>query len=79
MTVAWIKAHLPLDAQGRVLLAQNVVAPGDSIVCTPETLATLTSTVADAATHAELSALPIATAGGWGVHFDDWKAKGYIT
>ena len=78
MTVTWIKAHLPLDAQGQVLLAQNVVAPGDSIICTPEKLAAMTSTVADAATHAELSALPIASQ-GWKTYFDEWKAKGYIT
>ena len=79
MTTGWITAHLPLDGEGRVILAQNVAQPGDSIVIVPATLAAMTASVADAATHAELSALPIAASGRWQVYFDDWKAKGYIT
>ncbi len=79
MTVVWITAHLPLDHSGNVLLAQDVAAPGDSITIPPTKLAAMTATVADAATHAELSALPIAATGAWQVYFDDWKSKGYIT
>ena len=79
MTVGWITAHLPLDHRGNVLLAQDVAAPGDSITIPPATLAAMTASVADAAIHAELSALPIASSGGWQVYFDNWKAKRYIT
>ena len=42
-------------------------------------LEALTSSVADPPTHAELSALDIAAAGGWQRYFDAWKAAGYIS
>ena len=79
MSETWIKAHLPLDGQGNVVLAKDVVQAGDSIVVTPAALAALTASVADVATHAKLSALAIAGEGGWQVYFDDWKTQGYIT
>lgn len=79
MTADWIRANLPLDANGNVLLAQDVHAQGDGIVIDPDTLASITAGVPDVATHAALSALPISGAGGWQPFFDAWKTAGCIS
>ena len=79
MTETWIKTNLPLDTMGRVVLAKDVARPGDSIVIEPSSLATLTASLPDVATHAALSALAISGPGGWQKYWDEWKAKGYIT
>lgn len=83
MTASWILAHLPLDdlpGRPRILLGRDIAQKGDRLTIDPETLASLTASVPDTAvTHAALSALPIASAGGWQTHFDTWKAKGLIS
>lgn len=73
----WALATLPLDKQGRILL--ETFPDGATITCDPDVFAAMTATLTTTPpTHAELSALPIASRGGWQKYFDDWKAKGYV-
>ena len=75
---AWALANVPLDTQGNLLL--ETFPDGGTIVCDPEVFATMTATLTTTPpTHAELSALPIASRGGWQKYFDEWKTKGIIT
>lgn len=73
----WI-ASLPADTRGNVVLES--FKDGGTITITPTNLASLLSGISTVPpTYAELSALPIATDGGWQKYFDVWKAQGLIT
>ena len=76
-TAEWITQTLPTNGQGEIIL--KTMADGGYLSITPVRLASLLAQVAVPPTHTALSALPIATKGGWQTYFDDWKAKGYIT
>ncbi len=73
----WITQTFPTNGQGEIIL--KTMADGGYLSITPVRLASLLAQVAVPPTHTALSALPIATKGGWQTYFDDWKAKGYIT
>lgn len=78
MTMTEWVATLTTDAQGNIEL--ETFADGGRISVTPENLTSLLSGVATVPpSYAELSALPIARAGGWQKYFDDWQSKGVIT
>ena len=86
----WI-ASLPADMQEAIqirdasgtlttetMIVLDEMEDGGRMMVPVSTLATLLASVAAPPTHAILSALPIASAGGWQTYFDDWKAKGII-
>lgn len=73
-----------IDANGNVIDVPSVLIhelpSGGGIQIPQSTLATLLGSVAIIPpTHAELSALPIASVGGWQTYFDDWKSRGIIS
>ena len=84
----WITQTLPVsirrvpDANGEMqstpCIELESVAEGD-IWIPIATLGGILGSVTIPPTHAALSALPIAGAGGWQKYFDAWKAQGLIT
>lgn len=77
-TAEWITQTFSLDERGNIVL--ETFSDGATISIDPTTLATVLSEVANIApTHADLSALPVASVGGWQKYFDDWKTKGLIS
>ena len=78
MTIAeWIASTLPTSVNGRVLL--ETFPDGGTITIAQAELASLLSGISAVPTHAALSTLPIAVAGGWQKYFDDWKSQGLIS
>lgn len=74
----WVTKTLPLTPEGHILL--ETFPNGATIVCPIPTFVAMTATLTTAPpTHAALSALPIAAAGGWQRYFDTWKAEGRIS
>ena len=78
MTISeWIDQTFPLDHHGEILL--ETFSNGGQIRISPTRLAVVLQAVTNVApSHADLSALPVASAGGWQKYFDDWKAKGLV-
>ena len=80
MTLLQWAETLPADAQGRIVL--ETLPSGGTIHIThitPSQLVTVLGNIASPPTHAALSTLPIAVAGGWQKYFDAWKAQGIIS
>lgn len=76
-SVEWI-ATLPADTLGNVVLER--FNNGGKITITPTNLESLLSGISTVPpTYAELSALPIATDGGWQKYFDAWKSEGIVS
>lgn len=77
MTISeWVDS-LPTDSHGNITLETFV--DGGHISVSPTNLTSLLAGVTTVPpTYAELSALPIASTGGWQKYFDAWKAKGLV-
>ena len=77
MTMAeWI-ATLPTTDGGNVLLSQT---QSTKMGITPGALEVQLASVSSVPpTYAELSALAVASTGGWQPIFDAWKAQGFVS
>lgn len=68
---------LPTDHDGRIIIAKDLAAPGDSMTITPSDFLKVFAS-ATAVTHAALSSA-VPNGSGWHKHLDTWKAAGIIT
>ena len=72
----WAISNLGVDKYGNILIEGTAENP--TVDCDQDTFSTLFVSVTVPPSYAVLSALTLATAGGWQQHFDSWKARGLI-
>ena len=70
---SWLKSTFPMMPSGDAV----VIAPMTSFNLSD--IPSVFGNISPPPTHAALSALPIAGAGGWQKFFDAWKAQGLIS
>ena len=73
----WVDRSFPKNENGNITLEE--VAAGGRITISPAQLGALLGTLTAPPAYADLSALPIASSGGWQKYFDDWKAAGLVS
>ena len=68
----WAIQNLGVDHDGNIVVDKNVT-------CSQANFSSMFANIVAPPTYAALSAMPIATVGGWQQHFDSWKTRGLIS
>ena len=72
----WLSDNFPSQDNGNIGVG---TINGVVVSIVASNITALFGAISTPPTYAELSALPVATAGGWQPIFDQWKAQGLIS